>query len=536
MDKLCMRFDQINRILVLVPHQDDEIAVAGSLIWTLRQQNKEVYVCYATNGDYEISADIRYQEACEALEVLGVSKDYIIMLGYPDTSNEDGLAHIFYHEGTNPIHSKGGYDHTYSGELFTDYATLVYGQQHSYTRQNYLNDVKAVMHQLLPDLIICVDMDHHVDHRMLSLIFERAMGEILKENPNYRPKVWKAFAYGTNYAQVRDYWQINLNKTQYPQTRLRDNEGKMDNPFYDWRKRVRVPVDPKLYTLPIKYGIIYRALEKYASQMAILFAESTINSDQVFWERRTDNLLLQADVSASSGNAKFLNDFMLFDASSIHEVEHYDREGLWIPDEEDNQKCIFIDLRESQVLDSISIWGLGQDIELQIMNKNQYITKSCKHLTGEWHIDLPDHFTAQTLKLIFKYDKRVPFGIGEIELLKEQEGKLRYIKLLVNDLFVNTYYTCFSIPKVKLYQYNINIPNDQIVYYVNGKPIKSLKRWRFLFKKNVKINVVVKNNSHMSDEVELHFVKPIHWFKRKKELAVMSKQFEEVKKETLSRR
>ena len=247
-------------------------------------------------------------------------------------------------------------------------------------------------------------------------------------------------------------------------------------------------------------------------------------------------MLLQADVSASSGNAKFLNDFMLFDASSIHEVEHYDREGLWIPDEEDNQKCIFIDLKESQVLDSISIWGLGQDIELQIINKNQQIRKQCKHFTGEWHINLPDHFTAQTLKLIFKYDKRVPFGIGEIELLKEQEKKLQYIKLLVNDLFVNTYYACFSIPKVKLYQYNMNIANDDIVYYVNGKPVKSLKRWRFLFKKNVKINVVVKNNSHMSDEVELHFVKPIHWFKRKKELAVMSKQFEEVKKETLSRR
>ena len=78
------------KILILAPHPDDEINIAGSVIHNFASKGAEVFVLYSTNGDYEWPAEIRFGEAIDSLRILGVKKTNIIFLGYGDTFNHTG--------------------------------------------------------------------------------------------------------------------------------------------------------------------------------------------------------------------------------------------------------------------------------------------------------------------------------------------------------------------------------------------------------------------------------------------------------------
>ena len=42
-----------NSVMIIVPHEDDEINMAGATIWGALQEGLEVRVVFLTNGDYE---------------------------------------------------------------------------------------------------------------------------------------------------------------------------------------------------------------------------------------------------------------------------------------------------------------------------------------------------------------------------------------------------------------------------------------------------------------------------------------------------
>lgn len=73
----------MEKILIIVPHEDDEINLAGGLIYSLKNKDN-VYVTFVTNGDFIYKAKYRYMEAIKSLGILGVKKDNIIFLGYAD--------------------------------------------------------------------------------------------------------------------------------------------------------------------------------------------------------------------------------------------------------------------------------------------------------------------------------------------------------------------------------------------------------------------------------------------------------------------
>ena len=54
-------------LLVIVPHEDDELAIAGAMIYGAVQQKMNIKVVFVTNGDYyrhEGIIRIREAEAC----------------------------------------------------------------------------------------------------------------------------------------------------------------------------------------------------------------------------------------------------------------------------------------------------------------------------------------------------------------------------------------------------------------------------------------------------------------------------------------
>ena len=93
----------IEHLLMIVPHQDDEILMGAGLIYELLQQQKKVTVVLATNGDYGCSdytkGRTRLKESLNSLKVLGLPPEQVIFLGYADTglAREESFLTALYH-------------------------------------------------------------------------------------------------------------------------------------------------------------------------------------------------------------------------------------------------------------------------------------------------------------------------------------------------------------------------------------------------------------------------------------------------------
>ena len=311
-----------HQVMLLVPHQDDDINVLGGVIEEYVKYGSEVRVVFSTNGDYHGLAAVRFQEAINALGFLGVPEDHVIFLGYGDQWNPDG-PHLYNAQPGQQMTSFLGKTETYGTE-----AAPAYREGQPYTVDNFLQDIQNVILEFRPDTIYCVDYDYNIDHRALSHSFEKVMGRILKEEPDYRPLVLKGYAYNTAWEAVNDFHADNLLPT-------RNAYLEQYNPLpevYHWADRVRLPVHGENLSRSVISAGLNQALSMYASQGAGMNGVRVINSDKVFWQRRTDSLCTDARIQVSSGEASLLNDFMLLECHDLLRGEPHD--GVWIPEGE----------------------------------------------------------------------------------------------------------------------------------------------------------------------------------------------------------
>ncbi len=96
-------------VMVFIPHEDDEINVAGATIYGLKQEGFHVICVFATNGNRSYLAETRIQEAAAALKTLGVPYEDIIILGYPDgglDAARSPCAHGLVHYGLSYTYRK----------------------------------------------------------------------------------------------------------------------------------------------------------------------------------------------------------------------------------------------------------------------------------------------------------------------------------------------------------------------------------------------------------------------------------------------
>lgn len=319
-----------NTIMVIVPHEDDEINIAGATIFGAKKAGMRVICAFLTNGDWDYPASIRIKEACAALKTLGVPETDIIFLGYPD-SGVKAERSVYMHGQKAPVNVFGQME-TYGAAGKQDYAMYSYGYHSPYTWDCFLTDLKNVILEYRPNTILAIDFDFHPDHRMSSIAFEMVMGEILNRlKGSYQPLVLKAFAYATGFESVADFYHDNLYSTKVEHKALRYPEFGLDNPVYEWGKRVRLPV-PKECRYPQLMGnILFSALKCHMSQKAMRRANQIINGDQVFWLRRTDNLAFLGDISVSSGNEKYLHDFQMMNTQDISVRKPAFENYLWMP-------------------------------------------------------------------------------------------------------------------------------------------------------------------------------------------------------------
>ena len=321
----------MGKLVIFVPHQDDETNLAGNILSYLVKQY-DVYVVYSSLDANPYKASTRKKEAINACAVYGIEKDNVIFLGLPDTPNRSGR------------------------HFFTD------------GNKNIILKFEEILRNLIPEVIIGTDFDFHSDHRMVSLSLDEAVFNIMNENKTYTPLYLKGFCYETAYYGVDDYSATDLKNTKVAKMPL-------SNVSYKWEDRISLNSQEKNGFIFLKTP--FKALKCHKSQYAAMHARKVINADNVFWKKRTDNLLIRdATITATSGDISKISDLKVIDTDDIITEDplkiDYSK-GLWKPDDSDLKPCINIVFNGEKTVEQIVLHGSPMSDHIEKCNIEIYL-------------------------------------------------------------------------------------------------------------------------------------------------------------------
>ena len=125
------------KVMVIVPHEDDELNLFGGLFEEYLKYGSNVKVVFVTNGDLYLPRETRIREAINALSEVGVTEDNIVFLGYGDGYLYKHLYNAY--DGERLI-SEAGFMETHGADFHPAFI-----EEHPFTRENYIEDIKACM-------------------------------------------------------------------------------------------------------------------------------------------------------------------------------------------------------------------------------------------------------------------------------------------------------------------------------------------------------------------------------------------------------
>lgn len=333
-------------VLMFAPHEDDEINIYGGIIEQYVKNGSTVRVVFSTNGDVYGLGKLRIKEALNVAKSYGVPEENFIFLGYSDSMKNGDGKHVYNCADDEKVSSVKGYTEAYGIEKHNSFSNK------EFTRQNILDDFKDVILKYMPDVLYCCDYDSHPDHRAIGLFFEEALGEILKENKEYAPKVYKGFAYSLAWMGKLDYYSPNSRSTH----QWIEDEMMVESNVYSWAERLRLPVAKETLSHIMQNASSYEAMMLYSSQTATDHANGILNNDKVFWERRTDSLLYDAKVRSTSGDASKVVEFKMIDSTDINDQKLLPSANAWVADSEDEARSIIISLPEKKTISAVTIF------------------------------------------------------------------------------------------------------------------------------------------------------------------------------------
>lgn len=207
-------FNKNDRVLILSPHPDDETIGAAGAIQKAKEAGASVNVVWLTNGDNNELAFIAYTkklvitkksllrmgelrrlEAIYALNALGVGREDLIFLGYPDF----GTLNIFYgYWGeTRPFKS-----------MLTRVTQVPYPESPSYRKlfvgENILEDFESILKKYRPTKIfVTMSSDTNPDHRAIGLFLQVALWDL--EGSIAKPDVFSFIVHARNWPMPKGF-------------------------------------------------------------------------------------------------------------------------------------------------------------------------------------------------------------------------------------------------------------------------------------------------------------------------------------------
>lgn len=448
-------------VMIIVPHQDDDLNIAAGIVEQYVSYGSEVYIVFVTNGDFYGLGETRIREAIKTYRLLNIPENHVIFLGYGDKWNKNG-PHIYNARWDEEVVSAVGNKTTYGIDSHPAFNDGVL-----YTKRNLFFDMYNVIMKYEPQIILCSDYDQHIDHRATSLIFENIMGEILSREENYNPIVLKGYAYNAAWHAEKDYYSHNIRSTrnvfqapyfQQPQV-------------YTWENRIRLPIDEKIISRSLIHSDAYHTMAIYKSQKAKKVADRVVNGDKVFWLRRTDSILYDATIETSSGDESLLNDFMLLDSNDLLDKDRKPIDSVWRTEPNDNEKSIRVCLDTPRNIKRIDLYD-NPSKEDNILNAKLSFDNGVIIETGQLNSngDVTSIITNQnnikSFTIILDKVEGADVGLTEIEAFERDNPAFpSYIKIMNEEEdFVYDYYIDDSgIERFELY--TCNMPGLSIEHY-----------------------------------------------------------------------
>lgn len=469
-----------NTVMVIVPHEDDEINVAGATIYGAIKEGLRVILVYVTNGDFKYKADIRYKEVTRMASIMNLPMENIHFLGFPDNSGKELLANR-----DTVFTNHAGFNETHGAYGIKDYPTQYMGGSLSYTYNNLVLAITDIIGRFKPSTVISIDEDIHVDHQLTSIAVEEAVGKVVKENINYTPKVLKSFGYDTDFESVNDYYAMHLQSTVQNRAWIVDECLSTNNPMLLWEDRIRIPVPTDCRSTSLVGNLMFRALGAHMSQSAYKHSPKLINGDQVFWQRRTDNLALQATVTATSGNSCKINDFLRYDFRDTTKKIANPEDYTWIPDDTDQESTVTLHFEKPVEIKFIhwfeNVW-FANDASQAIQGTTIKTSTGLEIMVSSYYYDHFDKFpyikthvfdqpiTIDWISFTIIKPKGVNAGISEIELYPPNNQSSTYCHIVCNEQFAYDWvvYPGESFPSISVYS-DFIADNRDFLFSVDGK-------------------------------------------------------------------
>ena len=465
------------RVLVAVPHQDDEILTSAAMTLRLTEAGAEVFVVYTTNGDWKYPARVRYREAAEAASRLGIEASHLYFLGYGDSYNNEAHDHLFYYESGQHA-STSGHTCTYGAGGTDEYAYMRFGEHHAYNSANYLRDLMSVVREISPDLIICTDFDEHPDHRMLALYMDRAVGLLRREDPSFTPLVWKRLAYALAYTAAADYSATNNPQTLRPHPGITDKYEYdiVDKSIYQWSSRIRIPVPADRGGL--QHNVIADALLAHRSQHVITRADRILNSDEVYWERRMDSLGCMADVSATSGDPSYLNDNLLINTQDVDVREEVFGDYCWRPLDSDPDKTATFTWKEPVMIEQILVSGaidtasVISGLQIEMSDGTVFCTGPLPQTGRPLTVDTGKREGITWCRIRITACEGEAYGISEVQFFESRTYRrvIRpFAKLTVQNNFAYDYYIGMDVKSLRVGCYRYGETGQLKMSVISGR-------------------------------------------------------------------
>ena len=183
--------------MVVVPHEDDEILAFAGSIQQILKRGDIVKVVLLTNGDFfDIDlCTVRLRESTRALELLGVDKTDIYVMGYGDLVVES----LYLAE--NPEDIFLGYNNMTSTRAdpemnMYEYHLLDTGEVGKYSRDHFLGDLTNVIRTCRPDVVFTTsEFEWHPDHAS-TFRFVRDILASLSTSCDYHPVLCESVVHG----------------------------------------------------------------------------------------------------------------------------------------------------------------------------------------------------------------------------------------------------------------------------------------------------------------------------------------------------
>lgn len=274
----------IEHLLMIVPHQDDEILMGAGLIYELLQQQKKVTVVLATNGDYGCpdytKGRTRLKESLNSLKVLGLSPEQVIFLGYADTGmprEESFLTALYHAVDPDQVYASGASAVTYGLEEKPEFHFENCREHGFYTRNTFLWDLQRLLVQECPDCVLTThSLDMHGDHEALFYFVREALKKVEK---TVRPRLLVGMVHSP---EGDERWPLRGTPV------FTCPEG-IEEGGLKWEERLVLPLRESLRGGLRDGNLKYEALKKHETALepnAVDYLMAFIKDEELFWEIR----------------------------------------------------------------------------------------------------------------------------------------------------------------------------------------------------------------------------------------------------------